>query len=101
MAHDGTPCRRCAPCDRDWPNVSAYNLCPRCQKCTFAHAVIDPPDYPQAKEDAARYKAIRDFDAAADAGTLPHQTKWAKEMEALLAKTPSIPDPEAVDWDSL
>jgi len=80
-----TPCRRCAPCDRDWPNLAAYNLCPRCQKCTFAHAVIDAPDYPQAKVDAERYQAIRDFDAAADAGQLEHQQRWVAEMEVHFA----------------
>lgn len=94
MAHDGTPVRRCAPCDRDWPNVSAYNLCPRCQKCTFAHAVLDPPDYPKAKEDAARFKAIRDFDAKVDAGEiLQVPADWVAKMEALLELTPSISDP--------
>lgn len=89
-----TPCRRCATCDRDWPNLAAYNLCPRCLKCTFAHTVFDAPDYPQAREDAARYKKIRDFDAKADAAAQQRADDWVDEMEALLARTPSIPDPE-------
>lgn len=93
MSFNGTPVRRCVPCDRDWPNLSAYNLCPRCLKCTFAHAVLDAPDYPKAREDAARYEKIREFDAKCDAAALKQRGEWDLEMEALLAATSSTAPP--------
>lgn len=87
---NANPVRRCQSCDRDWPNAATYNLCPRCQKCTFASLAADRPDSTTAQVDAARFKRYRDFDASVDAGTLRLvPDAWAKEMNDLLKLTPA------------
>jgi hypothetical protein len=87
------PVRRCSPCDENWPATSTYNLCPRCQRNTYASTDDVAPDRAAALKQAARYQAIRDFDAQADAAAQQRADDWAAEMNALLALTPSIPDP--------
>lgn len=87
------PVRRCSPCDRDWPNTSTYNLCPRCQRCTWASTAEAIPSSTDAITDAARYRKIREFDAKCDAAAQLAEDAWAREWNALLELTPSIPDP--------
>lgn len=87
------PVRRCPPCDRDWPNSKVYNLCPRCQRCTWATTADEYPDSKAASDDAARFKRYREFDAEADAAAQQRADTWAADMNALLELTPSIPDP--------
>lgn len=90
---NATPVRRCAACDQDWPNSADFNLCPRCQRCTFASTTTDAPSWPQARAELERYKKIRAFDAECDAKAAAAADAWAKEWNALLELTPSIPDP--------
>lgn len=95
------PVRRCAACDTDWPNKSDYNLCPRCQRCTFASTALGAaPDYREAATAAARFKRIRDFDAKCDAEAQKTFLDWAAAMDALLAHGPTIPDPEPQEYDN-
>lgn len=91
------PVRRCAPCDEDWPNQAVYNLCPRCQRNTYASTASDAPDRKEAAAKADRYQAIREFDAACDLKAEMDRLEWAAGMEALLAQTRSIADPPRHD----
>lgn len=77
------PVRRCAPCDRDWPNLELYNLCGRCLRCTFASTADRLPDRATALKEAARYQAYRDFDAEQDAKADIARQTWDEYMNAL------------------
>jgi predicted nucleic acid-binding Zn-ribbon protein len=91
--------RRCAHCDRDWPPHQDYNLCPRCQRNTFHSTAEEPADRKVAEFDANRYAEIRAFDAAADAAAQQRWDEWVADMELLLERTPSIPDPTEQEYD--
>ncbi len=90
--------RRCAACDHDWPAAAEYNLCPRCQRNTYASTDDTVPNYADARKLAARYEAVRAFDAKADAAHAKARQAWNFEMNTLLAQTTSIPGPPAAGW---
>lgn len=87
------PVRRCAPCNLNWPGHSEYNLCPRCQRCTFATTDVDHPNAKEAKAERERYERIREFDAECDAAAQATTAQWIADMDVLLQTTPDIPDP--------
>lgn len=87
------PVRRCAPCDRNWPNTKTYNLCPRCQRCTFAATDDEYPDREQATKDAERYERVRAFDAECDAKAAEREFDTLHLLELAYADAPAIPDP--------
>jgi hypothetical protein len=86
------PVRRCAACDHNWPSMARYNLCPRCQRCTFADTDSEAPDAQASFAEHARLEKIRAFDAECDAAHAAAQDAWVAEWEALLELTPTIPD---------
>lgn len=81
--------RWCAQCSVDWPALQLYNLCPKCGRCTAAETSDERPDEFAASNVAARYRAFEKFlrqrEEAEDA--------IIDELEAALARTPTIPDP--------
>lgn len=85
-------CTHCKPA-AEWPASSPYNLCPRCQKNTTASSSTIAPDYAAAFTLFQHYEAVREFDAKADAEALKQREEWDASMEALLERTPTIPDP--------
>lgn len=34
---------RCSHCDMEWPALPAYNLCPKCERCTWASTTDTQP----------------------------------------------------------
>jgi hypothetical protein len=87
------PTQRCAPCDTDWPAIPEYNLCPRCQRCTYASSEDVAPDRKLAKAEAEYHERVRAFDAECDAAHAAATDAWVKDMNALLEQTSYIPDP--------
>lgn len=76
------PTRWCSQCKVDWPQHTAFNLCPKCRRNTVAETSDTRPDETAARVLAAKYAK---FYAYCE-NPLP-------ELESALARTPNIPDP--------
>lgn len=74
----------CSQCKHDWPPLQAYNVCPKCQRCTVAETADDPPNEAAAAALRARYAAFERWLAEGQMAT----------FEAALEATPNIPDPD-------
>lgn len=88
------PTRWCSQCEIDWPQHTTFNLCPKCGRNTKSEVSDVKPDETAARVLAAKYRRYAAFDAACDAQHEAKSDAWVAEMEALLERTPSIPDPE-------
>lgn len=100
MSRSTIPVRRCAPCDEDWPNTQTFNLCPVCQRSTYASTSTTRPDAPKAAAVKTRHDKIREFDAKADAAAQQRFDEWAAAMNALLPVTMPSPQDVCYPWQA-
>jgi hypothetical protein len=76
------------------PANDTYNLCPICQRNTYASTSEAKPDVVIAAQTLAHHDHIREWDAKLDAEAEAARVAWNEEMEELLFCTDStIPDP--------